>query len=148
MKKIKAILKIPFAWLKLKYKNFFVRKRLQKKLEKNLVTFKKESEQILDGDKMISTKILDRKNLTLYALNTEKGYIYRIDTYKSKAIVHPDHPRVWAINIKNAERKLDKYRCDKCIYIENASGMKVKELACELCNMENKITNVTENLKN
>lgn len=57
----------------------------------------------------------------LFAYNTETSKVYKVeiqqvktvdftktDCSPSRAIVNPNHPMLWAINLKNAERKFGK----------------------------------------
>ena len=77
---------------------------------------KQEKEQ--HQKKLLSTKY--RKGLKLFALDPDKG-VYQVPieenktfnlfdkrkTAKRKATINPKHPIVWALNFRNAERKLN-----------------------------------------
>ena len=62
----------------------------------------------------------------LFALNTDTKEVYKVELQKintidinrknvstSKAVVNPEHPMLWSINLKNAIRKFNKYQ-EKC----------------------------------
>lgn len=63
-----------------------------------------------------------KRGQKLFALDKEKLKIYEVEIHRKevldltkkvktthKAIVNPKHPMLWAINIKNAIRKFNKY---------------------------------------
>jgi len=69
---------------------------------------KKESKKIKQELRYIGTSKKKRKGLTLYAYDQENNVVYPVKIYKGKVILDKDHNITWALNLKNAIRKLKK----------------------------------------
>ena len=88
---------------------------------------KKEARQIMENSKQVgSTRSRLKEGLNLYALDNETGEIYKVQVQKRegerktkkdgkgnfiiegshRADVNPNHKLIWALNLKNAYRKL------------------------------------------